>query len=337
MFKNNKKLSIRKEPRNLKTEDLYLFEHELKKKFPNPSIKKYKNVHIINSQMKKYKFFRFQIKNQRMNPIDFKTKVKFLFSDLKNLIFSEKRTEVVNIKKATWVVDTRSYQYFHWFTDAMQRINISKDFHKTYPVLIPLSFIKNSFIKESLKYLDIEPIYIDHNKEYLIEELILAERVSPAGNYNKDVITGVSDDFRRVGVDKSREMSHKKIWVSRQNSDKRMINNFKNIEKILLKYNFHIVEFENYSIEEQIRLLRGCDVLGGVHGAGLVNMLFMKPGAKVLEVRARNDSKNNCYFSLASDLDIDYYYFLSDTAENDYYRSNHDIDSLLFESFIKRF
>ena len=46
------------------------------------------------------------------------------------------------------------------------------------------------------------------------------------------------------------------------------------------------------------------------HGAGLTNMLFMKDGARVLELRHVSDYVNNCYFILASALQFDYLYQL---------------------------
>ena len=48
--------------------------------------------------------------------------------------------------------------------------------------------------------------------------------------------------------------------------------------------------------------------LVGLHGAGLTNMIFMNKGGQVLEFRNANDSHNNCYFSLTSSLQHDYYY-----------------------------
>jgi capsular polysaccharide biosynthesis protein len=77
-----------------------------------------------------------------------------------------------------------------------------------------------------------------------------------------------------------------------------------------------------------------CKVLGGVHGAGLTNMMFMSKGSKILEIRGKGDSSNNCFFSLASDLEMKYYYFLSDTENQNYYSTNHIIDIHLFDRFI---
>ena len=49
-------------------------------------------------------------------------------------------------------------------------------------------------------------------------------------------------------------------------------------------------------------------ILIAQHGAGLTNMLFMQPKSRVIEIRNLNDSHNNCYYSLASALDIEYQY-----------------------------
>ena len=59
-------------------------------------------------------------------------------------------------------------------------------------------------------------------------------------------------------------------------------------------------------------LLADTRVLVSNHGAGLSNMLFMAPGGSVLELRKRGDAHNNCYFALASALNLKYYYQLCD-------------------------
>ena len=43
-------------------------------------------------------------------------------------------------------------------------------------------------------------------------------------------------------------------------------------------------------------------------GAGLTNMLFMKRGGSVLELRHASDHINNCYFTLSSALNLNYFY-----------------------------
>jgi capsular polysaccharide biosynthesis protein len=44
------------------------------------------------------------------------------------------------------------------------------------------------------------------------------------------------------------------------------------------------------------------------HGAGLTNMLFVRGGGRVLELRHRADNVNNCYFTMASALGLEYFY-----------------------------
>ena len=53
------------------------------------------------------------------------------------------------------------------------------------------------------------------------------------------------------------------------------------------------------------------------HGGGLTNILFMKSGSSVLELRQSGDSHNNCYFSLASALYLKYYYQLCHSENPD--------------------
>ena len=68
---------------------------------------------------------------------------------------------------------------------------------------------------------------------------------------------------------------------------------------------------EDWSYEEQISYTSRASVLLSLHGAGLTHMLFMPKGSKVIEIRLDGDSLNNCYFSMASGLDHDYFYIYS--------------------------
>ncbi|MDC3103216.1 glycosyltransferase family 61 protein [Acidimicrobiaceae bacterium] len=331
-----KKISIRFKPINLKPEDEYLFEKEFKKTLPGSRVYKLKNITISNSVFKKFKYFRIKINHQRMNSININTKIRFLFKDFLEIFIIKKNKKTNTIEKGIWVIDSRSNQYFHWMTDALQRIFAAKEYNSEYPILLTSNFKNNPFVEESLKLLNLNHIQLDHEKQYLIKEFILSERVTPAGNYRVDIINQIADELKSTKENLNSDLKMERIWISRQKVERRKINNFDDIEEILQKYKFHILEFETYKLPEQILMLKNCKVLGGVHGAGLTNMLFMPKNSKILEVRAKNDDKNNCFFSLASDLKMKYYYFLSSTDDENFYSTNHHIDKGLFEDFIRK-
>ena len=47
-------------------------------------------------------------------------------------------------------------------------------------------------------------------------------------------------------------------------------------------------------------------IIIGIHGAGLSNMIFMPFGSSVLEIRPYDDVANNCFYSLAATLNLNY-------------------------------
>jgi capsular polysaccharide biosynthesis protein len=82
-----------------------------------------------------------------------------------------------------------------------------------------------------------------------------------------------------------------------------------------------------------------CSSLISLHGAGLSNMLFMKQGSIVLELRMKGDQQNLCYYSLASALSINYYYlFCTRNADNiNVQDANISVDLLELEKILQQF
>ena len=103
---------------------------------------------------------------------------------------------------------------------------------------------------------------------------------------------------------------------------------------LLKKFNFEIVFPEEMTFEEQIEIYHGANIMGGLHGGGLTNILFMNPGTKLLEVRRENDNLNNCYYTLASELGINYYYVNSKSQGDDLYVSDTIINLIDLENLL---
>ena len=62
------------------------------------------------------------------------------------------------------------------------------------------------------------------------------------------------------------------------------------ISEILEKFDFKVIDFQDMSIKDQVILVNKSDILGGIHGAGLTNMLFLEKDKRLsklggLEIR----------------------------------------------------
>jgi capsular polysaccharide biosynthesis protein len=85
----------------------------------------------------------------------------------------------------------------------------------------------------------------------------------------------------------------------------------------LRQFDFRIIRSENHSFAEQVRIASRARYLVSNHGAGLTNILFMSPDTNVLELRHVTDRVNNCYFTLASALNLNYFYQSCEPADRD--------------------
>lgn len=103
----------------------------------------------------------------------------------------------------------------------------------------------------------------------------------------------------------------RRIYVSRANASLRVMSNETELIALLSLYDFETVFFEEMTFEQQIVLMQESDILLGVHGANLANLVFMNPGATVIEIAAP-ELLNNVYYRLALYTSLKYYYLVCD-------------------------
>ena len=333
MFKSILHLT-RRHPVNMKNEDRILFEKEFKVTIKRNSYKILSDVFIQNSKIKKFKLFRIYTNYWRMGNLKFSDRFLNFFKDLKNVNYYLVSMKTNSIKRGSWVIDSRSYQYFHFFSDCLQRIYSSKLNKENQNFLIPENYKYYDYITSTLKLLKIPHTFYKNDSLYRVDKLELIPHVAPSGNYDPKIMNKISSDLRK-SIKSTSADTPRFIWVSRQAASKRTEKNFNDVKLVLKKYKFSIIEFEKLNLEKQFLIAKNAQIISGIHGAGLTNMMVMRPESHIIEGRGRKDLTNNCFFSMASALNINYHYFLCDVENNDYYGDSYNIDTHLLDEAIK--
>lgn len=101
------------------------------------------------------------------------------------------------------------------------------------------------------------------------------------------------------------------IYISRRDSPGRQVENEDEVIACLEAFGFQVVTLSGMSVAEQAALFASARVVVGPHGAGFSNLLFCKPGTIVLEFFSPL-YVNFCYWSLARDADLSYFYIMGD-------------------------
>lgn len=101
----------------------------------------------------------------------------------------------------------------------------------------------------------------------------------------------------------------KNIYLSREKSASRFIENEKELLIFLKKYNFETIYAEDLTLVEQIQYFANAEVILSQHGAGLANIAFCKPKTKIIEIY--NDKMKSIldtsYWRISSDLNLNHY------------------------------
>ncbi len=319
------KIAKRKPAKNITEEDSSLFAHELEKNIPSVYNLELSNIYLINRYLLSLSDFKAYHAYTHTYPVS-KNRTIFKFGIV---ILSKILSKTKVIENAIFATDSWSGGYFHWLTDVLPRILVAQkaiNYQENIELLLPKVLENYDFTKITGKKVNQKLYFYEDNQVYKIKKLILPSHIANSGDYDKQLM----HEIRELFSQKNSLNQDKKIYISRQKARFRKIVNEDEVQNLLNKYNYEIHYFEDYTFEEQIELMQKTVSLISLHGAGLTNMLFMNPNTKVLEIRNKEDNHNNCYFSLASDLDIDYYYLLAkgDSAETHTVNVEVDIDKL---------
>lgn len=163
--------------------------------------------------------------------------------------------------------------YWHFLHDLLGQVALAKKVLNTdIPFLINKALAEKSFFKSALiqssylakcTWIIRDEKYIDAGKAYFIQTM-------PNGNEQ------FFDVRNMLEVKESNKEKQRKIFLTRNKSRIRFVNNKDEIEEIARQYGFEIVDADNLSLQQQIELFGETRYLVGIHGAGLTNVLYRK-------------------------------------------------------------
>jgi capsular polysaccharide biosynthesis protein len=131
----------------------------------------------------------------------------------------------------------------------------------------------------------------------------------------------------------------RRIYVSRNESKMRRVVNEDDLLPMLEKLGFEIVRPGLLPLAQQVREFASADVVVSPHGAGLTNILFCRPDAKLVEIFPEGGVHGSAFLRIASQRRMPYAFFVAAkvaTPQGEANPNNSDleIDAHAFERFL---
>lgn len=204
--------------------------------------------------------------------------------------------------------------YAHWFGDCIPRLLAVRDCAQ-YPVLLPRDYQRFAF--DSLAALGAKEIIpLEKTYRYCVHQLILPHMPafdSLANSYEE--VSEMRQHFWRLW---GAEGGKKRIYLSRAQATRRKVLNEHELLPILHKYNFEVITTEGWSLAQQVELFSQVQIFISMHGAGLMNLLWMRPGGTVIEILSethiRETPPMHTYANHARLFGLNHRYFIAPTA-----------------------
>lgn len=201
--------------------------------------------------------------------------------------------------------------YHHWITESLVRLLSINT--KEYNLIIPIDYPKFAF--EILSTYSFKSIIKIPAKTGVFASNITIPFNPDSGFYEKDKLHAIKAHFLNYyNIPDSVPTS--RIYITRKNAAKRKVENEKELLPILEKFGFVVIDADQLTVLEQIKLFSSCSILISIHGAALTNCIFMNENTTVLEFYKKNTFINYCYERMTKELHINYARLLCDGGTN---------------------
>jgi Glycosyltransferase 61 len=189
--------------------------------------------------------------------------------------------------------------YFHWFMDALPRLGCLEKFPADTRILVPARSAR--FQRESLELLNLSDRVREAAERHLVvENYYFSSLTAWTGVSNPYAVKFLRD--RLLDATSCKHLLRKRVFVIRR-AKTRGLKNQDEIADLLLDRGWEVFDLEMLSLRQQIILFQDAVAVCALHGASLTNLLWCRPGTKVLEICASN-FVNGCYASYTVTLPL---------------------------------
>lgn len=206
------------------------------------------------------------------------------------------------------VATQRHRNYFHWWIDVLPRLWVAETVlgAAARPLVVPP--LRYEFQRESLEALGVADRVAElgaHPTRY--RSLHIAQGLAfGAAQHVSPLVADYATWLRRRIPSTAPGGGCKRLILTRERARQRRIVNGEGVRRALEPIGFEDVQLEELPPAEQRARFAGAEVVVAVHGAGLTNLLFARPGTLVVELFPHGTVHDSCYRRLAHHLGMPY-------------------------------
>ena len=200
-----------------------------------------------------------------------------------------KKLQLTNEIKGNYFLLGGENNYWHLLMDYLPRLICLKEINLNNTLILINSDILDKFqlfilkIIKQMKLENVKFIKINRiNQLYKFENLFIPSR--PSIKFAYDFYNNVIGKF----IDKK---PLNNLYIRRGNVTNRKVINEEEVEKLLSKYNYQMIDCSNLSVDDQIDKFSKARNVIIVHGASIANLLFVPNKINVIEIRSNIDGE----------------------------------------------
>ena len=245
------------------------------------------------------------------NSRDFGKKVSRIREvDQTSVILTDYVEPKVHIEEGILISCGHDANYFHWLVECLPKLLLidSLEEFKDIPLVIPRDLHTNLMAALERVNVHNRPIlFLEMGTPCSVDRLIvpstlsrIVDRYQGSPVFNVDIVlshkwlTRVSELL--ISHVNDQEKPWRKLFLTRRKGF-RALGNRDELELMLLEQGFEIVELEGASLDFQIELFSQASIVVAPTGAALTNMLFCRPGTKVLIFMSDHETSNFYFWS----------------------------------------
>ena len=196
-------------------------------------------------------------------------------------IFKWLRKKVDHLPKAISLRDTGEENYFHFYNDVLSKLFFLVS-HNVDVTRTPVIISKKLWDREYFRYYHSKSTLmksinwtVQDDNYIACDSLIVCKPLTHRNGLWKEIVLPLRP--KNAG-------GNRRVFVSRSRERLRFIENEAEVRELCRRLDFQFIDPGEFSPELQIEIFSSAEIVVGIHGAGLTNIVFCSPGSRVLEI-----------------------------------------------------